>query len=302
VARLIRDFLGLSPEPGATWREHARHIALQVFRAVLIGYAVTAMLLYALQSRMLYFPQREVDSTPADIGMDYEQASLTASDGTRISAWWIPAENPKATVLFCHGNAGNISHRLGTLSIFNRLAFSTLIFDYRGYGSSEGKPTERGTYLDAEAAWRFLTGEKGIAPDNIVIYGRSLGGAVAAHLAADVAPAALVVDSSFTSVPDRASEMLPIFPVRLVCKFRYDTRECLKRAGRPVMVIHSRDDEMMPFKHAKDLYESAGEPKQLLERQGSHNDGFATSPGEVLTELGKFVARSVGKPGTDGSR
>ena len=214
----------------------------------------------------------------------------------------MPAENPKATVLFCHGNAGNVSHRLATLAVFNRLGFSTLIFDYRGYGTSEGKPTEEGTYLDAEAAWEHLTGKEGIAPGQIVIYGRSLGGAVAAHLAADVAPAALIVDSSFTSVPDRAAEMLPIFPIRLLCRFSYDTRSYLKKAKCPVMIIHSRDDEMMPFKHARQLFDAANEPKQLVERLGGHNDGFSTSPGQVLAELSEFIAEAAGTQDTGDAR
>jgi len=290
---VIRTFLGLSSKPGTTWRGQARHIAIRFVRAVAIGYLVTAMLLYALQSRMLYFPQREISMTPADVRLDYEPVTFAADDDTQISAWWVPAERSKATVLFCHGNAGNISHRLATLAVFNRLAFSTLIFDYRGYGQSEGKPTEEGTYLDAEAAWRYLTDKRGIAPGRIVIYGRSLGGAVAAHLAADVAPAALIVDSSFTSVPDRAAEMLPIFPIRLLCSFSYDTRSYLRRAQCPVMIVHSRDDEMMPFRHGRRLFEAANEPKELVERYGGHNDGFTSSPSRVLTRLENFITEAV---------
>jgi fermentation-respiration switch protein FrsA (DUF1100 family) len=171
-------------------------------------------------------------------------------------------------VLFCHGNAGNVSHRLDTLQFFRSLGLGTLIFDYRGYGRSDGSPSEKGTYRDAEAAWRHLVEQRQIPPERIVILGRSLGGAVAARLAADQRPGALVVESAFTSVPDLAARMFPVYPVHLLARIRYNTLKWIRRVHCPVLVVHSRDDEMIPFRHGRRLFEAAPEPKEFLELRG----------------------------------
>ena len=147
------------------------------------GYILLLALAYAFQSRLLYFPQREIVATPAAVGLAYEDVRLRTSDGVEIAGWWVPGDSLRA-VLFFHGNAGNISGRLPTLRLFHELGFGTLIIDYRGYGNSGGRPTEQGTYRDAEAAWRWLTETQGIPPERIAVFGRSLGGAVAAHATA----------------------------------------------------------------------------------------------------------------------
>ena len=207
-------------------------------------------------------------------------------------------------MLFCHGNAGNISHRLGTLALLNELDLSTFLFDYRGYGESAGKVSEKGTYLDAQAAWKHLTDERGIPADQIVCFGRSLGGAVAAYLAAKRRPAAVVLDSTFTSIPDMARRIYPMYPVRLLSRCRYDTLARMESIRCPVLVIHSRDDEIVPFSHGRRLFDAAGEPKQFLELRGGHNQAFLAGEGpykqawrDLLAAAGK---REGGWPSATG--
>ena len=151
---------------------------------VLIGVYVGFSLLVGLfQSKLVYHPLSTIEATPTDAGLEYRDVSITTSDGVELHAWFCPAPEERGVVLFCHGNGGNISGRLGSLVILHKLGLSTLIFDYRGYGRSEGSPSEEGTYLDADAAWCHLTEEMKIGPGRIIVFGRSLGGAVAAKLA-----------------------------------------------------------------------------------------------------------------------
>ena len=172
---------------------------------LVLPYLALVVFLYLTQSGMLYLadmPSRKVEATPANIGLAFEPLSIATADGETLDAWFIPAEEPRGTLLFFHGNAGNISHRLDSIALFHRLGLNVLIFDYRGYGRSTGSPSESGLYKDAEAVWQYLTEERRMLADNIVLFGRSLGGAVAVWLADRVKPAGLIVESSFTSVPD----------------------------------------------------------------------------------------------------
>lgn len=260
-----------------------------VLISVAVVYVGLATLLYLFQSRLIYFPMREIAATPKAVGLAYEDVRFTAEDGTVLDGWFIPASAPRATLLFFHGNAGNISHRLDSLMIFHRLGLSTFIFDYRGYGRSEGRPTEEGTYQDAMAAWRYLTEKRGVSPEKIVLFGRSLGGSVAAWLAARRTPGALIVESTFTSAPDFASEMYPWLPARWLTRFRYDAIKHLSSVTSPVLVIHSRDDEIIPVGHGRRLYEAAREPRQFLEIRGSHNGGFLQSDKEYIDGLERFL-------------
>jgi hypothetical protein len=259
------------------------------------AYAAVAGLMYAFQPKLLYFPMRALVATPQAAGMDYESVTLRTEDGVALHGWFVPAEGARGTLLFFHGNAGNISHRLDSLAIFHRLGLSTLIVDYRGYGQSEGKPTEEGTYLDAEAAWRHLTETRGIAPERVVVFGRSLGGAVAAHLAANHRPAALIVESGFVSVPDLAAGLYPWLPVRLLSRFRYDTAGAMARAECPVLIVHSPEDEIVPYAQGRALFDRAREPKRFLELRGGHNEGFLASGASYTEGLDAFLTSVLGR-------
>ena len=266
-----------------------RHALLSALLILVGGYLVIAALMWTLQSRMLYFPSRTMIATPAAMGLPFEEVSFRATDGVSLHGWYIPAPESRGTVLFFHGNGGNISGWFPVAEPFRRAGFDTFLIDYRGYGQSEGTPSEQGTYHDAEGAWQYLTEERGIAPDRIVIAGRSLGGAVAAWLAERHTPRALVLESTFTSVPDLASELYPWLPVRLLARFRYNTAARLPSVRSPVLILHSRADEIIPFHHSQRLWQAATEPKAFVEIQGAHNEGYTLSEREYAAALRSFL-------------
>jgi len=196
------------------------HKLLEIGRVFVIGaggfYVFILLYFSVFQSRLVFFPSREVITTPGAAGLEYEDVYFKSTDGQELHGWFIPADNPRGVLLFCHGNAGNISGRIESVSLFHNLGLSVFIFDYRGYGHSRGKPSEKGTYLDAEAAWDYLTALKKIDPEKIIIFGRSLGGAVAAWLANERTPGGAIIESTFTSIKDAGSEMYPYLPVRRI--------------------------------------------------------------------------------------
>jgi hypothetical protein len=255
--------------------------------AVLIGglalYVALLALLYFGQSRLVYAPSADEEGDPGDVGLAFERVAIETPDGLTLDAFYTPHPNPRGTVLFCHGNGGNITHRLPTIRILHDLGFTSLVFDYRGYGRSQGKPDEEGTYTDARAAWDYLVESRGEKPWRIIIQGRSLGAAIAAWLAMDTDPAGLVLESGFSSVPDVAARMYRFVPVRWLCRFRYATIDYVARADCPVLVLHSRDDEMLPFDQSRALYAAASEPKRFVELTGGHNDAHVES-GQVYVE------------------
>ncbi len=254
------------------------------------GYAVLSLLLYLYQGKLVYFPDPVLRGSPENVGLEYQERWITTADGERINAWWLPAERGDArTLLFLHGNAGNISQRLESLRIFNRLGLNTLIIDYRGFGLSTGKPAEEGTYLDAQAAYDFLRRELGIAPRRLIIFGRSLGGGVASWLATRNDCAGVIIESSFLSVPELGQEVYPWFPVRRLARIRYDSAARMAQLNCPVLVVHSRDDELIPYRHGQGLYTLANTPKQFLEISGSHGNGFLSSGRRYQQGLKQFL-------------
>ncbi len=288
---------------------------------LLIAYLGWGVTLYILQPKLLYFPVREVSCTPAELGLDFENVIFKSADGLQLSGWYVPApleartkavsahagdsvlrrpvNNSPFTILLCHGNGGNMTHCLDSIDIFHDLELSCFVFDYRGYGHSQGRPGEDGTYLDARAAYKWLTEKKKISPDNIIVFGRSLGGSIAAQLAGKSQVGALVIESTFTSYVDIGRKFYPYMPVRWFARFSYNTVQYIKDVLCPVMLIYSRDDEIVPFEFGRELYEAANEPKELVEIFGSHNDGFLVS-GEIykdaLTKWLKFLKEYKRQP------
>ena len=257
---------------------------------IVVGiYIIFAGLLFISQSRYVYYPERLLSAQPSHIGLSFENISFETKDKLRLSGWFIPQENARGVLLFCHGNAGNIGHRLESIQVFHQLGLEIFIFDYRGYGQSEGKPIERGTYEDVEAAWHYLVEERQVDPKKIVVFGRSLGGAVASWLASRHTPGALILESTFTSLPDIAATLYPYLPGRLMLRFKYNTAEYLAEVNCPTLIIHSRDDEIMPFIHGQRLFEIAPEPKKFLELVGTHNEGFITSSTQYEKGLNTFI-------------
>jgi len=260
-----------------------------------VVYLAFAGLLYVMQDHLVYFPVRELAATPRDRGLEYEEVSLLTEDGVNLHGWFIPTPEARAVLLYFHGNAGNVSHRLERIALFQRLGLSVLIIDYRGYGRSAGRPSEAGTYHDAMAAWRYLTAERGVAPEKIVLFGRSLGAAVAAWLATQTAPGALILESGFTSVPDLGAEVYPWLPVRWLARFDYPTKAYVAKIHRPVLIVHSRDDDLVPFRHGQELHAAANPPKQFLEIRGGHNDAYFLTGADYARGVDRFLAESLAR-------
>ena len=275
------------------------------FRLIILGisfYGVWVTIIFFSQSHLIYHPEldREIVNTPDQFSMPYESVVITTSDQEKLHGWFVPAvTETTATVLFLHGNAGNISHRMGYLSIFHQLGYNTFIFDYRGYGNSSGIPTENGTYQDALAAWNYLIENKAIPALHIVVFGESLGGAIAAWLAARKKPGALVLASTFTSIPDIAADLYPLLPVRLMARFQYSTIEYLQSIKCPVLIAHSPDDEIVPYKHAQALFAKAPSHKQFIVLQGKHNDSFFTAQETWVDPLVQFIRISLSLSGSE---
>jgi hypothetical protein len=264
--------------------------------ALYIGFS---LMLFLLQDRLVFLPHmpgRALETTPEALSLAYEDAWIGTEDGERLHGWFIPADSSRGTLLFFHGNAGNISHRLQSLLIFNRLGLDVLMVDYRGYGQSSGSPGEQGTYLDARAAWDYLVGERGVEGDRVVIFGRSLGGAVGAWLASrdDVSPAGLVVESTFSSGLDMGRRLYPVLPVRLITRIDYPVKDYVTTVEAPLLVIHSRDDEIIPFDMGRAVFDAATGPKSFLELSGDHNAGFWLSRETYVPALDDFLTRTLG--------
>ncbi|MDD4053036.1 MAG: alpha/beta hydrolase [candidate division Zixibacteria bacterium] len=277
----------------AGWKaELVRMLSLFAVVLVLICVVVLAAI-YFFQDSLLYFPTRQVRGTPGQIGLAFEDVTLETKDAVSIDGWYIPADSAKATILFCHGNAGNIGDRLESIAQFHRMGLAVFIFDYRGYGKSTGSPSEQGIYLDAEAAWDYLTGAKGIDPKTVVILGRSLGGAIATWLAAEHRPGALIVESSFTSLRDIAARHYPFLPIRLLLRYQYNNKETITRVTAPVMIAHSPDDNLVPYRQGEAIYAAANEPKEFLKLSGSHNDSFLQSAQLYENSLSSFIEKHI---------
>jgi len=261
-------------------------------------YLLLVLVLYLLQGRMVFLsnlPGRALTASPNNIGLNYEEVSLATRDSEILHGWYITATNPVGVVLFFHGNAGNISHRLDSIEIFQELDLDVLIIDYRGYGQSSGKTSERGTYIDAQTAWDYLVNKRGVAPGKIVIFGRSLGGAVASWLASRTKPGAVILESCFTSGVDMGNRLYPFLPVRLITRLKYPVKEYVKHVSSPLLIIHSQQDEIIPFDMGQSIFAAAPEPKEMLVISGDHNGGFLLNRIQYLAAIGKFLDRHLAR-------
>ena len=259
--------------------------------AVILGLAAGG---YFFQHKLIYFPESELVATPADIGMEFEDVRFETRDGVQLHGWFVPAMERELVVLFCHGNAGNISQRLETIEVFHNLGLSVFIFDYRGFGQSQGgAPSEQDTYRDARAAWNYLQENKQIAPENILLWGRSLGGPIAAAMAKENNPGGLVLESTFTSLTEVGEKIYPFLPVRRFSKYRYPTREFLQDTSCPVLIMHSSEDELIAYSFGQELFDTAKEPKRFLEMQGGHNEGHLVSGEDYTGAVKGFVSELV---------
>lgn len=258
---------------------------------VLLLYGGALAWLLFNEDRMVYFP--DAGPVPVPAGLPVEPVTFPAADGVRLSAWIsVPQSDTARWILILHGNAGN----LGTPGRpehdrqLRDLGLGLLALDYRGYGESQGTPTEAGLYADARAAWDYLTVVRRVAARRIVIYGHSLGSAVAIELATSVPAAGLIVEGALTSVPDRGAELWPLVPVRLIARNRFPSLDRIGRVPMPVLVVHGRDDITIPIAHGRRLFQAASEPKTFLEVAGGHDDAYSVGAWEYEQGIGRFLA------------
>ena len=267
---------------------------------------IAFLVLYSLASGMLYLKQDElvykvnavnqkINNTPRSIGLEYDEVTLTTADKVRLHAWYVPVKQSRATVLYMHGNASNISHCLDSIAMLHAMQLNTFIFDYRGFGQSEGIPNEAGTYLDADAAWDFLRTQKNLSSKQVIVYGRSLGGAIATYIADKNPPCLLILESTFTSVPDLGSERYPWLPVRWLAKIKYDSLQRISHIKAPLLVMHSPQDSVIPYLHGERLFAKASSPKQWLQLAGGHGHGYQSTQGYAAT-LSQFIQQYLPSP------
>lgn len=251
---------------------------------------------YQLQERLIFPATRNIYRTPSSspFNWNFEELFLDVN-GERTHAWFIPLEGADTTVLFSHGNAGNIADRLESIQLLRSLGFSVLAYDYGGYGRSTGKPSEQRIYADADAAWKYLTEHRGIPPSTILLFGRSLGGAATAYLASRVKPAAVVLESTFCSLPAVVRDMpFGNFMAKGI-RHQFPTLDRVSHFQAPLLIIHSPEDTLIPYKHGKAIYEAAKPPKMFLEIRGDHNDGFVLSMDDYVAGWKRFLSAFIPK-------
>jgi uncharacterized protein len=259
--------------PPTAGRSLWRRSWLRVVGILLVAYLLVLGLMMAMEDSLIYFPSVYPDGMWNPPGLDFEDAWFEAADGTKLHGWYVPVANPRAVILFAHGNAGNLSHRVDFLEMLNRLRVTVLIFDYRGYGRSTGSPSETGVLQDARAARRWLAERADIDESKIVLLGESLGGGVMVDLAAADGARALVLQNTFTSLTDVARFHYPWLPINMLMRTRFDSLSKIGRYHGPLLQFHGDADTIIPFALAQRLYAAANEPKQLtIIPGGDHND------------------------------
>jgi len=278
----------------------ARRMIPVVIASIVGVFLILVAFLYFNQEKLVFVPTRQLEATPDEMGLEYEDVFIEVEPGQRIHAWYLPCRNdsvsaPK-TVLFCHGNGGNISHRLDTGEYLTRLGVNVLLFDYRGYGLSDGQPTEENTYADADAAYHWLLNEKKVRPEDLCLFGRSLGGAVAVELGSRAPCAGVMIESTFTSVAAMGHHMYPFMPIKLLVRYNYDTLGMIGRLTRPILVAHSPQDELVPYEMGRALYDAAREPKVFVELSGGHNERLYFASRDYFENLRRFLKIGANPP------
>ncbi len=256
---------------------------LVVFYVVLFLVAVRY-----IESRSIYFPMKGLELTPQSAGLAYEDVYFKTSDGIRLNGWFIASPQARFTAVFCHGNAGNIGHRLEKISIVRDLGLNIFIFDYRGYGKSQGRPSEKGLYKDVRAAYDYLVSARKVPKDTIILYGESIGGAVAIDLAHKVPVRALITEETFSSIKDMSGIAYPFIPY-FIFSTRFDSVSKIKDVKCPTLIIHSVDDEIVPYNLGRKLYYAARLPKKFLEIRGGHNTAFLDSEKQFREGIKAFL-------------
>lgn len=247
-----------------------------------------------IMNALTFQPDRAIPRTPAELGMTYTDLFLPTADGETVHGWWMPARAARGHILFAHGNGGTIGDRVPIFALLGELGFDVLAFDYRGYGRSTGRPTERGTYLDARAAREALLDRAGVDPDRVLYLGKSLGGGVMVELSSRFPPAGLILMSTFTGIRDAARSLYPFLPGPLVPD-AYPNLRRIRGLRTPLLLMHGDRDELLPLRHAHRLFDAAPEPKRLEVFAGAgHNDLIALAGGRWMEIIDGWAGRILG--------
>lgn len=257
--------------------------------SLFIALVLLVVYLRYIERRSLFYPAKEIEYLPKDVGLVFEDIFFKTSDNSKLNGWFISSKDSRYTILFCHGNAGNISHRLEKLKFFQELGCNIFIFDYRGYGVSKGRPSEKGLYCDVQGAYNYLLSRK-IMPEQIIGYGESIGGAVVIDLASKHRLRGLIVDSAISNAKDMVKIIYPFLPY-WVFSSRWDSVNKIKSITIPKLIIHSINDEIVPYKLGRKLYEFAVEPKEFLQIRGGHNSCFFESEQILKEKISDFLKR-----------
>lgn len=273
-------------------------MAIQIIFCLFLAFVLIFFGWPFLENRCIYFPDyptRKITRDPRELGLIYEDVFFTTADGIRLNGWWVPsaAEPEKAaTVLIFHGNAGNIADRLELIQIFHDLGLNVLIIDYRGYGRSRGRPSEAGLYLDSQAAYHYLTGRAGAAPWKIILYGESLGAAVAFDLAAKEEVAGVITEGAFTSVPSLAADVYHLGFLKFLVRSQYDSLSKIKKTACPVLIFHGLEDSIVPARHGRQLQAAAAGNSELVLLKGNHIGAVLDNQIEVREKILSFLKKS----------
>jgi fermentation-respiration switch protein FrsA (DUF1100 family) len=270
-------------------------MALGIALLVVIAYLGLLLLLRLNESRLIYFPgaQRSLLEAPAHLALPVQRVTIPTDDGLTLVSWAIPAGESSTGrwLLICHGNAGNLSEfdRPVHYAGLRRLGLSLLAFDYRGYGESGGVPSESGLYRDAQAAYRYLRESRGVPAEKIMVFGHSLGSAVAVDLASRVPVGGLILEGALTSVIQRGQELYPFIPVRWIAGSRFSSIEKIGAVAAPKLFLHATGDEVIPVSHGRRLYDAAPPPKTFVELQGGHGDAFDVDSANYFGAIARFL-------------
>ncbi|MCF7870940.1 MAG: alpha/beta hydrolase [Candidatus Omnitrophica bacterium] len=242
------------------------------------------------QNNQIFFPVEAIEATPEDFGLSFEDVSIKSADNLKLNGWFIPNQPDSYVLLFLHGNGGNISHRLHKLGLLYELGLTIFIIDYRGYGRSQGSPDAAGIYRDAQASLNYLIDKKNIKADRIIVYGESLGSALAVNLAAHNRVGGIVLEGAFSSGKDMAKIIYPYFP-SFVLPNIFESLKDIEKVNEPKLFIHSQADEIVPIGLAKKLYKKALEPKEFIEIIGGHNIAYLDGKDKYLSALDSFIEK-----------
>ena len=263
---------------------------MKIIYSLIAASIVLFFYLRYFERKSIYFPSSLIETTPRDFGLMFEDIMLKTEDGIDISAWFIPAKDAVVTVIFCHGNGGNISHRLDKIRFFNNLNLNVIVYDYRGYGKSTGSPCEKGLYFDTKAVYNYLRNDKKIAPDKIIVFGESLGSTVAVDLISKEDTAGVIIEGGFSSAPDMARYMYPLIP-SFIFSIKFNSTAKIKGLKIPKLFFHSKSDEIVPYALGRKLFDAADNPKEFVDILGAHNMAFFDSQDLILAKIKEFLKK-----------